>query len=164
MDSRSDAFAGGRRRRPCPTRPRYVHLSAIIKIAEREQVRHRLHEKLIREYGTWISGHGHKPSTKCHPIDLLLRRVNHEVLVEAKIVQCADDTQPARNAIGQLFEYRYKYRAGRDVHLAVLLNQRLCPSYVSFLENLQIGCVWREGETWAGSPRAVALGMTDADD
>src|SRR5690606_13006805 len=57
-----------------------------VAIKATEQVKSRHHEKLISDYGAWLSRGRYKPVTNCHPIDFMVKGGAQPVLGEAKIL------------------------------------------------------------------------------
>src|SRR5262249_45612371 len=107
------------------------------------QRRTRSHERLIRHAGAWFQQHGATVSTP-HPRDMLITNPVC-VLVEAKIVGDKGAVFAVREAVGQLFEYRY-FLGPADALLCVLLDeapgQPLC-DYVEQQLNMLIA--WWDG-------------------
>jgi hypothetical protein len=127
----------------------------IARLTARSLVKTRRHERLIREYGEWISLLGFRPSTSEHPRDLVLRNQDREWLVEAKVVYRGNATEAVRAAIGQLLTYRHiLYPKHRVPRLAALFSEPVGATYVELLEELQIIPIWRESGRWVG-PRAA---------
>jgi hypothetical protein len=128
----------------------------VARLTGRSLVKTRRHERLIREYGEWISSLGFRPSTSEHPRDLVLRSQDGEWLVEAKVVYRGNATEAVRAAIGQLLTYRHMlYPKNRAPQLAALFTEPIGDAYVDLLEDLHIVPIWRELGRWVG-PKAAA--------
>ena len=133
----------------------------VSRLVGRKLTKTRRHERLVAQYGVWVSGQGVAPSTTEHPKDLVLRKGTHEWLVEAKVVRNGNATQAVREAIGQLFTYRHLlYDSPADVNLVALFSETVGDVYVDLLEMLGIGAVWFEDGLWKGSSSAEAGGLT----
>jgi hypothetical protein len=129
----------------------------VARLEERELVKSRRHERLIREYGEWIRERGFVPSTSEHPKDLVLRRDGHEWLVEAKVLYRGNATDAVRAVLGQLFTYRhFLYSDDSPPYLVGLFAEPIGEAYVGFLEDLGIASVWKQAGSWLGSPGARA--------
>ncbi|MFE2162442.1 MrcB family domain-containing protein [Streptomyces lydicus] len=136
-----------------------------VQIAAREQRKKRVHEGLLKRFGPYILNRGFTPITeRVHPRDLVLQAENQEWLVEAKAVKKGNATQAVREAVGQLLEYRYFWYVQKGAPQPFLLGlfSEDIGVYAGYLENHGIGAIWRTSDGWAGSPSAIAWGMTDA--
>lgn len=132
----------------------------IAQIAAHTQVRSRSHESLVAAFGQYAKQMGYEPVTNVHPRDMILRG-EHEVLCEMKVVK-ANAEFAVREAIGQLFTYRYFYHSQNE-HQPILLAIFSAPignAFVELLEQLGITSIWSLGGTsWDGSPSASVLGL-----
>lgn len=133
-----------------------------VAIKATEQVRSRHHEKLISDYGTWLSSGRYKPVTNCHPIDFMVKGGDQPVLGEAKILYRGNATNAVREASAQLLMYRHFLHSNSKCELLALFNEDIGRAYVNFLTSLNIHSVWRDGASWTGSKRAYELGLADA--
>ena len=73
---------------------------------------------------------------------------------------------PCAKQIGQLFEYGqslYGAAGKADPQLAALFSASIGEAYLDLLPALEISAIWRDGETWRGSPGAVAAGLASAE-
>lgn len=110
----------------------------------------------MREYGESAAEHGFTPVTTEHPKDLVLRTDDAEYLVEAKVIRNGNSTQAVREAIGQLFTYRFFLYSGEPPKgLVGLFSEPLGEGYVKFLTSHNILVVWHEGGEWKGNQAAV---------
>ncbi len=133
-------------------------------VPERTQTKSRRHEAVLNEYADWATGHGFEPSNQEHPIDLVLRRSGQEILVEVKVVYQGNATRAVRDAVSQLFEYRYFLCEHGDRSLPDLLialfSEPIGDAFPEYLEQIGIASVWSEGAEWRGSQTAVRAGLT----
>lgn len=142
----------------------------IANIPARQQIKSRKHEALIDEFGQHVLECGYSPTTaKMHPRDLILHLTgaaeeDPEWLVEAKVVRSGNPTIAVREAMGQLYEYRYFYyrELGRpDPYLLALFASDI-GIYSQYLEEHGIASLWRTEGGWQGSPLAVEWAMGSA--
>jgi hypothetical protein len=129
----------------------------VAHLQGRELVKSRRHERLVREYGEWILTRGFLASTSEHPKDLVLRREGREWLVEAEVLRRGNATDAVREAVGQLLTYRH-FLCDKTVppHLVGLFTEPIGEAYVTFLEEIGIGAVWKQDGRWIGSMSARA--------
>jgi hypothetical protein len=119
------------------------------------QHRTRTHEKLLRLAGEWLQAHGVTIANP-HPKDLVIISPV-SVIVEAKVTRQRDPLYAAREAVGQLHEYRY-FIGPRDAALAILLDAEPPCSLIEYLEgHLQVAVLWLIGTTLTGGPLAKIL-------
>ncbi|MFJ2786915.1 MULTISPECIES: MrcB family domain-containing protein [unclassified Streptomyces] len=138
-----------------------------VQIKARQQVKQRVHEELIKDFGLYIVECGYQPITlRQHPKDLVLKKPQEpgarepEWLVEAKVVRNGNATMAVREALGQLFEYRhFLYQKEPEPFLIGLFSEGI-GAYVPYLEEQGIASIWRSEDGWDGSPKARAWGMT----
>jgi len=87
-----------------------------------------------------------------------------DYLVEIKVVYRGDSTRAVREAVAQLFEYRYFLceHGPRDTPtgLIALFSEPVAPAFPQYLEDIGIASVWSEDGNWRGSPRAALAGLT----
>ncbi|WP_435969877.1 MrcB family domain-containing protein [Streptomyces sp. Qhu_M48] len=140
-----------------------------VQITARQQIKQRLHEDLIKDFGHHVVDRGYVPSTlRQHPKDLVLRQSRDsggqdpEWLVEAKIVRNGNATVAVREALGQLYEYRhFLYQQRPEPFLVGLFSEEI-GIYAPYLEEQGIASIWRADDGWDGSPMARDWGMTSA--
>lgn len=117
----------------------------------------KVHNQLVNQFNDY-----------CHSIlalrpeedlfDLLLRFPDSKtaLLIEAKsaFTGCVGRHQ-ARQAIGQLFDYRFTYwgKDAANVKLAVLLPDEPIEQIAALLDSLDIGIIWRRGENFVATER-----------
>ncbi|MGS2588181.1 MrcB family domain-containing protein [Streptomyces hebeiensis] len=140
----------------------------IANIQAQQQVKRRHHEALIKTFGLHVVSRGYVPTTRSvHPKDLVLHRdgqnpaTSDEWLVEAKVVRRGNPTEAVRQAVGQLYEYShflYREKRRREPHLLGLFSEDV-GVYADYLEHRGIASIWKEGDEWRGSPRAVEWKM-----
>jgi hypothetical protein len=106
--------------------------------------------------------------TNVHPRDLVLRKQGQEVLVEAKVV--GNNSEFAvREAIGQLFAYRYflysmQERSGPT--MLALFSEPVGDAFVDLLTQLTISAAWFDNGEWHGSAEfggMLRLAVADLD-
>jgi len=56
-----------------------------------------------------------------------------------------------RQAIGQLFAYRYVYYQGKDIPLIALFNREINEIWQGLLASLNIYCVYSKNNEWHGT-------------
>ncbi|MGW1196180.1 MrcB family domain-containing protein [Streptomyces sp. NPDC002536] len=121
----------------------------------------RKHELLIDQFGRAVAQRGFDAVTKGqHPKDLVLRKDGAEWLVEAKAIKRHSATLAVREALAQLYEYNHFLCSESKPHLLALFDEEIT-TFVSYLEGLGIGSVWKTLTGWAGSPSAVKWGLVD---
>ncbi|MFJ5109837.1 MrcB family domain-containing protein [Streptomyces sp. NPDC088551] len=140
----------------------------IANIPARQQIKKRHHEALVKSFGQHVASCGYIPTTRLmHPKDLVLHRAGQssntsdEWLVEAKVVRGGNPTEAVRQAVGQLYEYShffYRERKLPEPHLVGLFTEDV-GVYSGYLEERGIASIWRDGDNWRGSPRAIGWGM-----
>ena len=138
----------------------------VAEIEAKQQIKKRSHEKLIKDFGVHIAQRGYAPIThRQHPRDLVLRRhsaveeTGEEWLIEAKVVRNGNRTMAVREAVGQLYEYRYfLYQQQPEPFLIGLFSEEI-GVYAAYLEEQGIVSIWRDGAGWGGSSRAQEWGM-----
>lgn len=119
------------------------------------QHRTRTHEKLLRVAGEWLKAHGVVIANP-HPKDLeIISPV--PVIVEAKVVRQRDPLFAAREAVGQLHEYRY-FIGPRNAALALLLDAEPPAALISYMEDhLHVAVLWLVHAALSGGPLAQSL-------
>jgi hypothetical protein len=124
------------------------------------QHRTRTHEKLLRLAGEWLQAHG-VSITNPHPKDLeIVAPVS--VIVEAKVTRRRDPLFAAREALGQLHEYRY-FVGPQNAALAILLDTEPPRSLIIYMEDhLHVAVLWLLDKALCGGPLAQALILTAA--
>ncbi|MFI6286560.1 MrcB family domain-containing protein [Streptomyces sp. NPDC051018] len=142
--------------------------SYIAKIAAKQQIKSRDHERLIKGFGPYILSRGYIPTTeRAHPKDLVLRLAGNspdegpQWLVEAKVVRAGNSTTAVREAVGQLKEYSfflYRERGLALPHLLALFTEDV-GVYSRYLEDAGIASIWQSGDEWQGSTRAIEWNM-----
>jgi hypothetical protein len=117
-----------------------------------ETVKSRKHETLVREYGTFLRGHGFDPATNVHPRDMVALRPGVTWLIEAKMVRRGDGIGAAREALGRLLAYRYFHHDGDEaVRMAAVFSESIGDHSLGLLESYGVVAIWRDGPAWRGS-------------
>lgn len=134
----------------------------VAKITGGAFSRTRRHERLVKEYGTWLHEHDFAVSTP-HPRDLVASRGDKEHLIEVKVIRGGRVQEEVRAAMAQLYTYRYFLYAGSsDPRLVALFSESIGSAFVSFLDTYDVIAVWKEGTRWMGSPAGCGIGLADA--
>lgn len=137
--------------RPKSSDDYFVSLPATL------QRRSRLHEALLAEFGKLAQAAGGIVATNVHPRDLTIDRDGQHWLIEAKTVG-PNAEHAVRDAIGQLFTYRYFcYPGGPPPKLLGLFSGPIGDAFGSLLSSLGIEHLCREAGAWTGSADALAL-------
>jgi len=116
----------------------------------KEVLRSRKHEELISSFADYVRPLGFSLSNRnIGKRDLIMRSpIGVEYLVEAKTVS-ADGESAVRDAIGQLFAYRFEYYP-KDSHpeLLALFNLPIDKFWCGLLEELKIHWIYRKDGDW----------------
>jgi hypothetical protein len=111
-----------------------------------------LHEALINEFAEFAKTYGWKPlNKKIQQRDLILKNESGlEILIEAKTVGKSQE-DVVRQAIGQLFSYRYVYYQGQNIPLIALFNREISTFWQGLLSSLEIQCIFFKNNDWGGT-------------
>lgn len=112
-------------------------------IEGREITKTRRHEALLTEFAVWAKGEGYEVHSP-HPCDCVLVKHDTTWLVEAKVIRNGNVAHAVREAIGQLFDYRYfLYTASSrpSPTLVALFSEDIGLGYVELLSALDIDCL-----------------------
>jgi hypothetical protein len=111
-----------------------------------------LHEALLTEFARFAESKSWEPKNKkIGARDLVLvGKTGTEVLVEAKTVGQSQE-MVVRQAIGQLFSYRYVYYEGRDIPLLALFNRPIAELWQGLLTSLNIDFIYNQESKWEGT-------------
>jgi hypothetical protein len=132
----------------------------VATLVGRMLIKTRRHERLVRQYGTWLSDEGFTVSTMTHPRDLVAWRDGQEWLIEAKVLYLGNATDATRAALGQLYTYRhFLYPPYQPPAPVALFSEPVGQAFVTFLESAGVSSVWYEAGAWLGSPYALAAGL-----
>ncbi|QES06296.1 DUF3578 domain-containing protein [Streptomyces venezuelae] len=132
--------------------------------------RRRDHERLLREFAAHAAACSYQAiNTSIGHRDLILRTENSslEWLVEAKQVPEGGHRDAVRQAVAQLFEYRYAYyqqTERQDPHLLAVFSAPI-GVFGPYLETLGIAAVWPTGDdpvAWDGTLTAAAWGLVSS--
>jgi hypothetical protein len=122
----------------------------LAKTRQRVQKRSRKHEALVNAFTEWLTAHGYQ-SLRNRAIDIGLERP--PVIIEAEVI--TSWSRAIREAVGQLYEYRFFQVVAPDSRLAFLASAPIPPEWVSYLEEDRgIATVWRDGEDFYFSKKA----------
>jgi hypothetical protein len=111
-----------------------------------------LHEALINDFAKFAEGKSFKPiNKKIGARDLVLvDQLGNEILVEAKTVGQSQEIV-VRQAIGQLFAYRYVYYSGEQMPLIALFNRPIAELWQGLLKSLNIDFIFSQEGQWMGT-------------
>jgi len=111
-----------------------------------------LHEALLTEFAKYAESKSWEPKNKkIGARDLVLvGKSGTEILVEAKTVGQSQELV-VRQAIGQLFSYRYVYYQGEDIPLVALFNRPISELWQGLLSSLNIDFIYSHENKWEGS-------------
>jgi len=111
-----------------------------------------LHEALINDFAEFVKTKNWEPKNKkIQNRDLILQdKSGYEILIEAKSVGKSQELV-VRQAIGQLFAYRYVYYQGKDIPLIALFNREINEIWQGLLASLNIYYVYSKNNKWHGT-------------
>ena len=111
-----------------------------------------LHEALLTEFAKYAETKSWEPKNKMIGArDLVLvGKSGIEILVEAKTVGQSQELV-VRQAIGQLFSYRYVYYDGKDIPLVALFNRPIAQLWQGLLTSLNIDFIYSHESKWEGT-------------
>jgi hypothetical protein len=110
-----------------------------------------LHEALITEFAKFAETKSWEPKNKkIGARDLVLVNNGEEILVEAKTVGQSQELV-VRQAIGQLFSYRYVYYDGKNIPLVALFNRPIAELWQGLLTSLHIDFIYSQENKWEGT-------------
>jgi hypothetical protein len=114
--------------------------------------RTRKHETLVNDCAIWLEAHGLAPGRNA-AVDLGTEKP--KVIIEAKMI---GSSWPAaiRQAVGQLYEYRFFKVADPKAGLIFLASEPVPSRWIHYLENDRgIAVIWRAGAGFELSPMAA---------
>lgn len=113
----------------------------------------RSHETLVNDFSKWLADQGWEVGCNA-AIDIGI--ADPPIIIEAKAVDRWSTS--IRQAVGQLYEYRYFKVVDPEAALIFLASKPIPEHWLRYLEqDRQIGAAWRSGETFALSSRAGRL-------
>jgi hypothetical protein len=119
----------------------------IVKIAPRSEKRTRKHETLVNGFVKWAVDQG-LATKRNQAIDIAIGP--KPLVIEAKIVPPVKFANVLREAVGQLYEYRYFSVVGPKSPLAILSSRSLDAKWVKYLEEDRgIGVIWPDAGGFA---------------
>jgi hypothetical protein len=149
------AAAEGPKARPGFLQPFEAKADAdyVAKIAPRTERRSRHHETLVNGFVEWAEARGLRVRRN-QAIDIAVGEP--PVVVEAKIIPEIGDAGPIRQAVGQLYEYRYFQIVSTKAQLVLLSSRPLPTRWVRYLEQDRgIGVAWPAGGSFQLSKKAA---------
>ncbi len=123
------------------------------------QKRSRKHEHLVARFGEHVRTLGFTAATNVHPRDIVVTRQAAEHLVEAKTVG-TNAEHAVREALGQLYSYRYFYytcRGKPSPTLVALFSEPVGEAFLDLLQQVGVQVVWWEAGEWRATPGVKAL-------
>ncbi len=122
--------------------------------------RGRTHETLVNDFADWLAARGLTVASNA-AIDLGLDQP--PVIIEAKVIRAARWAQAVREAVGQLYEYRYFQVVAPDSCLLFLASAEIPRIWLDYLDkDREIGAAWRSIGGFQLSDRALmTLGLGD---
>jgi hypothetical protein len=127
-------------------------INSLAQIAEKRTTITKLHNKLINQLNDYLLGR--QVTAKESRFDALVLgwKRNRDLLIEAKTAS-EDSTGRAqiRQAIGQLYDYRFTFMSEKNVDLAVLLPKEPRSEIKSLLDSLGIEILWFKGKKLTGT-------------
>lgn len=111
-----------------------------------------LHEALINDFAEFVKTKNWKPlNKKIQNRDLVIQdESGYEILIEAKSIGKSQELV-VRQAIGQLFAYRYVYYQGKNIPMIALFNREINEIWQGLLESLDIYYIFAKDNAWHGS-------------
>ena len=123
----------------------------VVDLQGGRRIRSRTHERLVNGCARWLSRNELHPARNA-AVDLGLEQP--PVVIEAKVIG-ASWAKPIREAVGQLYEYRYFKVADPASRLIFLSDKRVPASWVRYLErDREIGVISMIGNRIELSPLA----------
>lgn len=131
-------------------------LEYVKNIAGGVQVAGRHHETLVNEFAEWLASHGLTPRRNV-AIDLGLDEP--PVIIEAEYV--TSWPKSIREAVGQLYEYRFFKVTGPQTKLILLASKPVPGEWIQYLEKDRgIAVAWQDGKEFVlSSAASYALGI-----
>jgi hypothetical protein len=122
-----------------------------VRIVGGRRRRTRRHEKLVNDCAAWLAEHGREPGRNA-AVDLGTKEP--AVVIEAKMIGSYWPSA-IREAVGQLYEYRYFKVTEPDAGLVFLASNPVPEKWMRYLEqDRSIGVMWPEGSGYRLSTRA----------
>jgi hypothetical protein len=116
--------------------------------------RSRKHETLVNDFARWLSDRGLEAASNA-AIDLGL--VQPPVIIEAKVIRGERWATAIREAVGQLYEYRYFQVVAPESKLLFLASAKVPQKWLDYLDqDRQIGAAWRAADDFQLTLRARA--------
>lgn len=156
-EEENDSFA------PLPRDPRPAYLEPfrpkadtgyLAEVTGGRTWRSRHHETLVNSFHCWLQGRGLQP--KCNlAIDIAITEPR-TVIFEAEVV--TSWPRSTREAVGQLYEYRFFQVVNPQAGLVFLASKRVPENWIHYLEHDRgIGVAWLDADEFFLSPLAARL-------
>jgi hypothetical protein len=130
-------------------------INSLAQIAAKKTVITKLHNKLTNELRNYLLWR-YKIAPKEHRFDALVLgwKKGRDLLIEAKTAsEGPAGRSQVRQAIGQLYDYRFTHMPKNDVDLAVLLPKEPSAPVKRLLASLSIELLWFKGKALKGTIR-----------
>jgi hypothetical protein len=130
-------------------------INSLARIAAKKTVITKRHNKLINDLGEYLLGR-YRTAPKEYRFDALVLdwKKGRDLLIEAKTAsEGASGRAQIRQAIGQLYDYRFTHMRNGNVDLAVLLPKEPSAHVQRLLASLGIQLLWFKGKALEGSVR-----------
>jgi hypothetical protein len=125
----------------------------IARAGVRAERRTRTHETLVNAFANWLEEHGLEPGRN-QAIDIGLQ--SPSVIIEGKAV--THWARAVREAVGQLYEYRYFQVVPPTASLIFLASKPVPKGWAEYLETVHgIGCAWFTESGFVLTPLASGL-------
>jgi hypothetical protein len=127
-------------------------INSMAQIVAKKTIIKKLHNKLINRLNDYILWR--QESLQEGKFDALLLgwKKGRDLLIEAKTAsEGASGRAQVRQAIGQLYDYRFTHMPKNNVDLALLLPKQPSPHVQKLLASLGIEVLWFKGKTLSGT-------------
>lgn len=128
-------------------------INSLAQIAAKKTVIRKLHNELINDLSDYLLWR-HKTAPKEDRFDALLLdwKKGRDLLIEAKTASEGPSGQAQiRQAIGQLYDYRFTFMPNNKVDLAILLRKEPSDHVKTLLASLGIELLWFDGSNVVGT-------------
>ena len=120
----------------------------------------RTHETLVNDFADWLAARGLTVASNA-AIDLVLEQP--PVIIEAKVIRAARWAQAIREAVGQLYEYRYFQVVAPESSLLFLASAEIPRMWLDYLDkDRKIGAAWRTTGFQLSDRALTSLGLGDS--
>lgn len=122
----------------------------ISRVSKMVLVKSRSHETLVTDFAHWADGRGFATSSP-HPQDLMLQARGRKWIVEAKVLYHGNAQPAVRDALSQLYDYRYSLHDNdHRVGVVALFSETIGPTSRASCQRAESSpCARRLGATGA---------------